>query len=1009
MVTLAATAMSASLVSAASEFLPYAELLADNAVISTQTTESGYRLGDNITRAELAKVVANLGGIDFTECTGTVYGDVNSKLGDLCGYVEALANAGVVTKANANFRPLAPVTRAEMTKMILAALGKAPSTTSAGYQDVTASLGDLAGYINTANEMGCAKSATYFRVNATSTRGETFKIAACAAELDVVTPPVNPGTSTGTTSTGTTATGTVTTTGALTVALDGTAVAQYVPKNASSVKVGSVKLSAGPQDVTVNSLTVARSGLGRSDDITTIRAAQNGSVVSSNSDYYNSISQKGNIYFFPALVIKAGTSTSVDILASLSGAENSQHQFTLETVNSNATVSGLPVTLGLLNTTSYLVGNVSVAGSNSYTVNPGNTQQNFAKVDITAGNRDVVLNGFTLTRSGGTDLTRCFANVNVYMNGSKVGTVAMSSDKIIVSGLNTKLSAGNFQSYELRGDALVDGSNSNNRIGFMIQNSSDVSATEVATNYSTQTTGVPSTGLNISTVTFNAVNITFVNVTTADQTVSPGTSNVTLYNGKVTSTVPFTVKQLTITPAMVSPLGATAFANGTLSVRVNGSEIATITSSDYPANSTAAIVKNISFPVDANTPATITIVASSVLNNTTVSGDYKFTVALTDVRDAANNVVPLNTTNTNVGYKTTIQAPVLTVQNSTVAAPTNRTISNTTNQEVGRFGLRAATSDINVSKLTLALSGTVVPADLLTKLANTSSIQLWDVATNQPISASVNVPAGTSTIVFDSMTYLVKKDTTNNVKVVFTNVNDLSAYFGTSVQFDVNIGVTSTSGGGVVTCATDSGGNIIAGTCQTVAPSTNTSTANIAANAVNGPQVSVQKVTGFNMAQYTIGLVPPTLLVTPNSPLTQNARIATVRVTNTDSNTGITLSGVTVQFAARSTANGSFTFAGNLCLRDMGSSNACGAVGTTAPQVVTQAGGTFNFPVTGLSTNTLDKNGGYVEYEVYLDGAPLWVAGDNANVTITSLKYLPGGANGQSYVGVSGASATATK
>jgi len=58
--TLVAVSTSASLVSAASEFYEYAQVLAENAVISTQSSEAGYRLSNNITRAEMAKVVANL-------------------------------------------------------------------------------------------------------------------------------------------------------------------------------------------------------------------------------------------------------------------------------------------------------------------------------------------------------------------------------------------------------------------------------------------------------------------------------------------------------------------------------------------------------------------------------------------------------------------------------------------------------------------------------------------------------------------------------------------------------------------------------------------------------------------------------------------------------------------------------------------------------------------------------------------------------------------------------------
>ncbi len=395
-VTLVAASTSVSLVSAASEFLAYAEMLADNGVINSNT-EAGYRLSSNITRAELAKVVANLGGIDSMSCTGDVYSDVGAAQGDLCGFIEALADAGVVSTASATFRPTASVTRAEMVKMILGALGETGSETDAGYMDLSA-MGDLAGYVNRANELGCAADASYFRPNATASRGEAFKIAACAAGLELPVDPENPPV----TGTGVTSTGTVM--GALTASLEGTAMAQYVPKNASSVKVGSVKLMAGSSDVTVRSLTVTRSGLGNSADIPAnngIRASQNGIVVSSSSDFYNSTSQNGTVYFYPALVVKAGASQVVDILVNLSGAENSQHQFALTAVNAdNTTVTGAPVTLGLLNTTSYVTATVTVGGSTNSTATPGKTQQTIAKVDLTAGSRDVTVNGFTLTRSG---------------------------------------------------------------------------------------------------------------------------------------------------------------------------------------------------------------------------------------------------------------------------------------------------------------------------------------------------------------------------------------------------------------------------------------------------------------------------------------------------------------------------------------------------------------------------------------------------------------------------------
>ncbi len=953
-VTLVATSTSASLVAAASEFLPYAELLADNGVISTQSTEAGYRLSSNITRAEIAKVVANLGGIDSVACTGDVYSDVGTGLGDLCGYIEALADAGVVSTASATFRPNANVTRAEMVKMILGALGETASSTDAGYMDLNG-LGDLAGYVNRANELGCVADGSYFRPNANSTRGEAFKVAATCAGLEVDNGGSTGGnTGSGSTggSTGTTSTGTVM--GALTVALDGQAMAQYVPKNASSVKVGSVKLTAGASDVTVRSLVVTRSGLGNANDIASnngIRAAQNGVVVSSSSDFYNSTSQNGTVYFYPALTVKAGASQTVDILVNLSGAENSQHQFALTAVNAdNTTVTGAPVTLGLLNTTSYVTTSVTVAGTYNYTATPGKTQQTIAKVDLTAGSRDVTVNGFTLTRSGSNDLTKKFANVKVYKNGVAVGTATVTADKLSVTGLSTALAAGNFQAFEIKADVLVDGSASTNTLGFKIESSSDVSATEVATGYATTTTGYASFA---EVVTFSNVDVTYTKQSSVNQTVAPGASNVTLFDGKVTSTVPLNVRQLVITPSGTSS-GVYAFANDQLSVKVNGSEVATITSADF-TGATYAITKTVSIPVDTATSGRITIVGSSIKNTVAGSQNYTFQVKLADVRDAANNAVSL-LTDTVTGDKTTIQAPTLTLKNATVnTGNSNDKISSTTNQEVGRFALRAEGDAVRVTKIVINNIGSA----LLSDVVDASSIELRNVATDAKLQGTVTLSGNTVTV--DSMTNDIAKDEDQNIKVVFTTVKTLDSIYGSGVQLQIisptNITVTTVNGGATVA----------------LPPFTST------------------------MKAYTISVVPPSIKVDSVKLLASTKAIAKITITNGDSNTGITLSGITLEFKYRYTANGTApTINSLLCIREVGGSsngtNACTNSGYSNAVTAVNAGVTGTFYFANLSTIPvpLTKNSS-TSFEVYMHTVPGWATGDQVTISASNVSYVVNG------------------
>ena len=187
------------------EFAPYADALANAGVISSQTSVDGYRLGDSITRAEMAKIAVNIKQAQVGQCTGNVFTDVSSTLGDLCGYIETAAAEGIVSTKNKNFRPMDLVTRAEMIKMLLAAQGIEPSTTSAGFTDLSGLAPDLVGYINAAAAQGIITKRDSFYPDNTASRGEAFKVASNSAGLTTSS------TDAGTTTTSTTTTTTQTT------------------------------------------------------------------------------------------------------------------------------------------------------------------------------------------------------------------------------------------------------------------------------------------------------------------------------------------------------------------------------------------------------------------------------------------------------------------------------------------------------------------------------------------------------------------------------------------------------------------------------------------------------------------------------------------------------------------------------------------------------------------------------------------------------------------------------
>ena len=96
----------------------------------------------------------------------------------MCGAIEILADAGVISTSTAQFQPNAQITKAEAVKILIQAMGESGSSTDAGYTD-TAGIGDLALYINRANELGCIENETYFHPNMSINRGDSYKIASC--------------------------------------------------------------------------------------------------------------------------------------------------------------------------------------------------------------------------------------------------------------------------------------------------------------------------------------------------------------------------------------------------------------------------------------------------------------------------------------------------------------------------------------------------------------------------------------------------------------------------------------------------------------------------------------------------------------------------------------------------------------------------------------------------------------------------------------------------------------
>ena len=158
-------------------FLPDAERLSASGIIAPQQSADGYRLGASVTRAEVAKMLvgATESGATPPACQGGLYKDVSSSLGDLCGYIERARTRGIVAP-NPQYRPMDPITRAEMAKMVVGAWGMPVDPCDPKAFGDVPDKAPLCGYVTTALHHGIVTHNNNFRPDDAITRGEAFRM-----------------------------------------------------------------------------------------------------------------------------------------------------------------------------------------------------------------------------------------------------------------------------------------------------------------------------------------------------------------------------------------------------------------------------------------------------------------------------------------------------------------------------------------------------------------------------------------------------------------------------------------------------------------------------------------------------------------------------------------------------------------------------------------------------------------------------------------------------------------
>ena len=136
-------------------------------------------------------------------------------------------------------------------------------------------------------------------------------------------------------------------------------------------------------------------------------------------------------------------------------------------------MSGTPIALGTVKTTSATVGEVTPSLTAAGSLTSGKTKQSIAKIDLSMNKnatvKKVVVNA-DVTTSNNDDLFDVYANVSAYYNGNKVGNVGIAKDKFIISDLNIQAPKGQIVKLELKGDVVFVGTSATVKVNVDVNN-----------------------------------------------------------------------------------------------------------------------------------------------------------------------------------------------------------------------------------------------------------------------------------------------------------------------------------------------------------------------------------------------------------------------------------------------------------------------------------------------------------------------------------------------------------
>lgn len=721
-------------------------------IVDNSANPANYRLGDSITRWEMAKVTMKLSETTVEDMCSGKFSDLTSA-DWACKYAEAGLAQGFFA-ANPTFRPMDSVTKIEALKMVMQARWVAKSSNTDW----------KAAYVEAAVEAWIIDSA-FSDFDTVANRGWIFQNAVNSVEgatsdswddllndlLGGLTGDTTTGDTTGSTgSTGSTTgdtTGTSSSTSSIMVDLSPSSVmAQSVPSS-GTVNFGTFDFTAGNEDATVSSVKFVRQGLGSRNDFSRVWMEKNGVRVSGRQTVWSD--DTVYITFSPAFVVKAGSTESLDLIATLSGnSTNSQNKFTITSASDVSTTSSVdwnfPISTDTMTTTSYTVVPVDyVAQGSSSTYRAWNTNVELGQFKLTnnaTDDKSVTFKAISLRNDGTGDASANLANLGIYKNGVKVSSEVTFEGKSATFTVNDVVDFGRTETYYIRGDVVTAELTTGDTYKFTLRYTDDVSLDETVTGF--RSTITSSGAMAAYTVSGGDIILSKSTTAPSSQTVAPGTNEAVLLSADLKVSQPITLEDLAVSFGTYGTWNLSKVFSS-IKLMIGSSVVAT-----YTPTNTLTTSFTLEWTTTVNADTTLKIVANVKTNALTVWSYTLNNVSPSDfsIREYASNGNAIQT-NQIVGsanwVATTIGSAMLTMTRNDGIA--NQTLALwSSNQTLIQFSMRANdVSDVTVTKLTFdtGATSTVDPRNVtnLRLVVNGSTVSTKNMATGLADFNDINV------------------------------------------------------------------------------------------------------------------------------------------------------------------------------------------------------------------------------------------------------------------------------